>query len=120
MVLPVQLTRSEARKISLIWTIATPDKRDRHTAQANVLSARSLYYASPRCPLPVSAAAHPNLRQCFFLSGSVITFNSGGGGGSSSSTVGDDKRRPEISGDDERQCSVQSLTDKRSLFTHVD
>lgn len=52
MLLPVQLTRSEARKISLNWTIATPDKRDRGTAQANGLSARSLYYASP----PVSPA----------------------------------------------------------------
>lgn len=50
MLLPVQPTRSEARKISLNWTIATPDKRDRYKAQANVSSARSLYYVSPRCP----------------------------------------------------------------------
>lgn len=37
---------------------------------------------------------------------------------SSSGSVVDDEQRPEISSDDERQCSVQSLTDKQSLLTH--
>lgn len=54
------------------------------------------------------ANIHPKIS--LFLSWSVITL---------SSTASDDKQRPQITSDDERQCSVQSLTDKQGLLTHV-